>query len=176
MWVVGLDGRFTAAPVAYQGTNLNPDDLLPFDLLDQPCVDVLLGFPLRLVLTQCPRAGELVVGDDDALISHALDVDGPGQFHVTDVGDDSLFSDVVVCHASLGNNVQSRAKQLPEHIAHVLLHVLMVFAAQSLNARWRNDFSHTVVSATLAVVISGCESDQRFGNVVFIRDLQKEPP
>ena len=174
--VVRLDGCLTAAPVADQGADLHTDDLLPFDLLDQPCVDVLLGFPLRLVLTECPRAGELVVGDDHAFRCDALDVNSTAEFHITNICDESLFVDVVLCRATLGNNVQSRAKQLPQHIAHILLHLFVVLAAQALDAGWRNDFGDTVVSATLSVVISRCERDQCFGNIVFVRDFQKEPP
>ena len=70
--VVSLLRGVPAAPVTDQGTDLNPCDLFLFDCAHQPRIDVLLGFPFKLVLTDRPCTGELVVGDDDPLVGLLL--------------------------------------------------------------------------------------------------------
>ena len=58
-----------------QGTDLKPGNLLPFDLMDEPCIDIQLLFPLSLVLHHCPRRGELVVHNLHSLGSFFLEID-----------------------------------------------------------------------------------------------------
>ena len=57
--------RISSAPVTDNGHDLNVLDRHLLDLLNQPCVDVELVFPINLLVHDRPSAGGLVIIDGD---------------------------------------------------------------------------------------------------------------
>ena len=79
MRVVSIALRFPAAPVADQGADTDRPYGLVLDLVQQPSIDILLVFPLRLVIHDSPCGGELIVRDVNGAILFVLQVDSTGQ-------------------------------------------------------------------------------------------------
>ena len=157
--------------VPYQGANLQAHHLLALDGLDQPFVDVELLSPLFLLLHDCPCGGELVVVDDHALGRFLLQVNRPANLDAVDLSEEALFLEPPRCLTPLHYNVEGRAKQSPQHIACVLLDLVVVFFPHPANLRGRHDLSNAVLRVPLAVIFPLCEGHQRLWYTVNVRDF-----
>jgi len=81
-----IPSRVMAGEVTDQSADAKPDNLLLFDGLNQPFVDVELLLPFGLLIHDCPRRGKLVIMDDDAAGGFFLEVNCTGDDHPIDRG------------------------------------------------------------------------------------------
>ena len=105
-----------AAEVSNQGADPQTAHLLALDSLNQPFVDVQLLNPLLFVLHDCPCRGELVIRDDDPVRGLLLEVNLPTDLYPIHFVEQALLHHPAIRSAPLHDHMQSRAKQLPQHI------------------------------------------------------------
>ena len=99
------------AKVPDQSTNLQATDLLAFDLLNKPLVQIELLLPLNLVVHHRPGRGELVVMDGDALRRLLLQINRSTNRDAIHLNEQSLLFGPALCLSSLHHHMESGAKQ-----------------------------------------------------------------
>jgi hypothetical protein len=70
--------NLSPVPVTEQGADLHRLNLHALGLVNHPRINVLLGYPVGLVIHQRPDGSELVVGDLADVAAVLLQVDGSG--------------------------------------------------------------------------------------------------
>ena len=109
--------------------------------------------------------------DDHALGRFLLQVNRPADLHAVNLGKEALLLEPPRRLAPLHHNVEGRAQQGPQHVACVLLDLVVVLLPHPANLRGRHDLGDAVLTIALAVVFSLCEGDQRLWYTVNVRNF-----
>ncbi len=156
-----------------QRADVKLGNLLAFDSLYQPLVNVKLLFPLSLVLHYCPAAGQLVVGDDDSVRGDLLQVDLPTDRSAIDNSEEALFSDMVFSLPAFHHYMKGRTQETPQHVADISGDLVVVLLPKSPDLGWPHDLCYRILCSALAVVFSGRQRHQRSWRVVLVSHLHQ---